>query len=83
MCNDGIRVAVAARASVAAGRLAGIAFWLVYLPATAIVCAITTAAWRAVGIPPLLILPLDFAWAGPLSIMLAPIVGAMAYDLGF
>ena len=64
-------------------RLAGLSFWAIWVPVSAIVYAVYRAAWHALGIGPLVVLPLDFHWAGALAIIAAPIAGAMLYDFFF
>jgi sterol desaturase/sphingolipid hydroxylase (fatty acid hydroxylase superfamily) len=68
----------------AAGRIQGLFFWILWIPATAISFAAFRALWAAIGIPPLIVLPLDFSWAGVLAAaVLAPLAGAFVGDFFF
>lgn len=65
------------------GRLAGMLFWAIWLPVMAATNAALRATWQWLGLGPLLVLPLEFRWAGPLALILAPVVGAAVYDFFF
>ncbi|SOB86979.1 Sterol desaturase/sphingolipid hydroxylase, fatty acid hydroxylase superfamily [Sphingomonas guangdongensis] len=65
------------------GRLPGLMFWGVWLLASAGAYAAFRALWSAWGIPPLLVLPTGAAWAGPLAVVIAPLLSAVVYDFFF
>lgn len=65
------------------GRLPGVVFWAAWLPVMAIVYAGFRSLWAWLGVQPLIVLPLEFGWAGPLAVILAPIAGATLYDFFF
>jgi sterol desaturase/sphingolipid hydroxylase (fatty acid hydroxylase superfamily) len=65
------------------GRLAGIVFWAIWLPVMGLTFATFHTLWHWLGIEPILVLPLEFRWAGPLAAVLAPIAGAAVYDFFF
>lgn len=67
----------------ARGRIAGVLFWAIWLPVMAATYAMFRSLWHWIGIEPLLILPLQFRWAGPFAMILAPIAGAAVYDFFF
>ena len=65
------------------GRLAGVAFWLVYIPLTAVAATGFGALWQAIGVRPLLVVRPDLTWSGPAAIIAAPVLGAIIYDFFF
>ena len=67
----------------ASGRIAGAMFWTLWLAATAAALALFHRLWEALGIRPLVVLPTDAAWAGPLAGVIAPLLGAVVYDFFF
>lgn len=65
-------------------RAYGLLFWILWIPATAISFAAFRALWAALGIPPLIVLPLTFSWAGLFAAaILAPLAGAFVGDFFF
>lgn len=64
-------------------RLPGLLFWAIWLPASSIAAAGFRALWAALGIQPLILLPLEFTWAGALAIVAAPLAAAAVYDFFF
>lgn len=65
-------------------RLPGLMFWILWVPATAISFALFRQLWSWIGIPPLIVLPLNFTWAGALwAAFLAPLAGAFVGDFFF
>lgn len=65
------------------GRIAGIAFWIVYIPAATLIGEGFHMLWQAIGVKPLFVFRFDFTWMGLLNVLAAPIVGAMLYDFFF
>lgn len=65
------------------GRLSGVLFWTVLLFVTVAANTGLSAVWRAIGIQPLIVLPLRLQWAGPVAAFVAPILGAVIYDFFF
>lgn len=65
------------------GRLPGVLFWAIWLPVMGMTYAAFRALWHAWGITPIAVLPIGFAWAGPLAIILAPVAAAFVYDFFF
>lgn len=65
------------------GRLPGLLFWAIWLAASAVAYAGFEALWSWLGVRPLLVLPTDARWAGPLAIIVAPILFAVVYDFFF
>ncbi len=75
---------LAPRSAVSIGaRLHGVLFWAFWLPATAISFAAFHLLWNAIGIPPLVRLPLSLNWTGAFAVVLAPIAGAIVGDFFF
>ncbi|MBO9713353.1 sterol desaturase family protein [Sphingomonas sp.] len=66
-----------------AARAWGLFFWTLWIPVTGVVYAAFRTGWAWIGVPPLIVLPLDFGWAGWLGLILAPIAGAMLADFFF
>ncbi|WP_296613280.1 sterol desaturase family protein [Sphingomonas sp.] len=64
-------------------RWVGLAIWAFYVPFNLIVFKSLHNLWVSIGITPLVTIPLSFSWAGILSIVLAPIAGALVYDFFF
>lgn len=66
-------------------RASGMAFWAISIPASAILATGFSAAMAALGIRPLMTLPVlsSVAWAGPVAAVLAVLLGAMIHDLFF
>jgi sterol desaturase/sphingolipid hydroxylase (fatty acid hydroxylase superfamily) len=63
-------------------RLPGAMIWLAHIPASVLIYQGLYALWSALGIKPILTLPLiqSLGWAGPLAVSLAAIVGAFVAD---
>ncbi|MCW3837769.1 sterol desaturase family protein [Sphingomonas canadensis] len=64
-------------------RLAGLGFWALWLPVSALVHAGYQHLWHWLGVAPLVVLPLDFTWTGIAAVVLAPLAGALVYDFFF
>src|ERR1044072_9993200 len=56
-------------------RLHGLIYWIIWIPVTAVSFALFHLLWAALGIPPLIVLPLTFSWAG---VFAAAILAALA-----
>lgn len=65
------------------GRLPSLLFWAIWLAISGIAYAGFRVLWSAIGIPPLLTLPTGAGWGGPVSWVVAPVVGAAIYDFFF
>ncbi|MBX9795684.1 sterol desaturase family protein [Sphingomonas sp.] len=65
------------------GRVAGLAFWIIYLPVATLAMNGFGMMWQALGVRPLAVLHLDTDWAGPLAVLIGPVVGALVYDFFF
>lgn len=66
------------------GRVYGLIFWILWVPATAVSFALFRELWYWLGIPPLIVLPLTFTWAGAFAAaILAPLAGAFVGDFFF
>ncbi len=65
------------------GRLPGLLFWAIWLAISGIAYAGFRTLWSALGIPPLLTLPTGAGWQTPVSLVVAPLVGAVTYDFFF
>jgi len=61
-------------------RLTNLSFWAVTIPVTIASSAYLGLVWRSLGIEPIVNVPLDFAWMGPLSYVFAAIVAAIVGD---
>ncbi|MDF7776002.1 sterol desaturase family protein [Sphingomonas sp. AOB5] len=66
-----------------AGRIPGLMFWAIWLPATWAVYGLFHQFWAYLGIRPLIVLPLSLDWTGAIAVIAAPIVGAMVGDFFF
>lgn len=64
-------------------RLAGLGFWALWLPVSSLVHGGYHRLWDWLGVPPLIVLPLDFGWAGAAAIVAAPVAAAVVYDFFF
>ena len=64
-------------------RLVGLGAVTIYVPATLIVFKAFQQLWSAIGIKPLIHVPLTFDWMGIAAVVLAPIAGAVIYDFFF
>ena len=64
-------------------RLHGLSFWLAWVPATILVDLIIQSGRDAIGITPLVILPIDFALGGWLAVVVASLIAAFGGDLIF
>ena len=65
-------------------RLYGLIYWIIWIPVTAVSFALFHLLWAALGIPPLIVLPLTFSWAGVFAAaILAPLAGAFVGDFFF
>jgi sterol desaturase/sphingolipid hydroxylase (fatty acid hydroxylase superfamily) len=66
-----------------ARRGAGLLFWALWLPTMVAVYAGFRALWVAMGIEPLIVLPLTLEWTGWFAVIAAPFAGAAFYDFFF
>lgn len=64
-------------------RLPGLLFWALWIPVSALLYDGFHVLWQALGVAPLIVLPLEFGWAGALAVLAAPIASAMVYDFFF
>lgn len=64
-------------------RLMGLAIWACYVPVSMIVFKLFSNLWTAIGIRPLVRLPMSFDWAGIAALVLAPVAAALIYDFFF
>ena len=64
-------------------RLTGLAIWACYVPLSIVIFKLFGSLWAAIGIRPLVRLPLSFDWAGIAAIVLAPLAAALIYDFFF
>jgi sterol desaturase/sphingolipid hydroxylase (fatty acid hydroxylase superfamily) len=64
-------------------RLVGLSYWAIWVPISVIVYGGYRALWHRFGLLPLIVLPLDFQWAGVLALVAAPVASAMLYDFFF
>lgn len=65
-------------------RLAGLFFWMLWIPVTLLSFAAVRTLWAMLGIPPLVVVPLHFGWTGTLfAAILGPLAGAMIGDFLF
>jgi sterol desaturase/sphingolipid hydroxylase (fatty acid hydroxylase superfamily) len=66
-------------------RLRGLAFWILFIPFASILNLLLAAAWKALGIRPLLSLPLfePLAFLGPVAALFAVLVAAVINDFFF
>jgi sterol desaturase/sphingolipid hydroxylase (fatty acid hydroxylase superfamily) len=65
-------------------RLHGMIFWILWIPPTAISFTLFRMLWAWLGVPPLIVLPLNFTWAGAIAAaILAPLAGAFVGDFFF
>ncbi len=64
-------------------RLPGLLFWLLWLPFSGLVAAGFHALWSAIGIQPLIAIPLEFTWLGAAAIIATPLAAAAVYDFFF
>ena len=69
----------------AAARLKGLAFWLLFIPVATLLNLCLSASWAALGIRPLLSLPLfqPIAFLGPVAALVAVLVAAVINDFFF
>ena len=65
------------------GRLKGLMFWAIWLAASAVAYGIFRAIWSALGIKPLVVIPMSAHWAGPLAVLVGPLLGSIIYDFFF
>ncbi|KQN40678.1 hypothetical protein ASG37_02520 [Sphingomonas sp. Leaf407] len=65
------------------GRLHGLLFWTIWLAISSLTYALFRGIWATIGVPPLVVLPTGARWAGPLAVVVAPILGALVYDFFF
>lgn len=63
-------------------RALGLSFWMVGIPCMALCAWSLSALWAALGIKPLIIVELgpELSWAGPVSAIAAPLIGALIGD---
>lgn len=68
-----------------AGRVQGLAYWSLLIPAFAVMTALWSQLWVATGLAPVLVVPTAgvLALAGPLAPVLAMIVAAIVHDFFF
>lgn len=66
-----------------ATRLPGLFFWMLWLPVSGLIYAGFHAMWAALGIKPLITIPLGFSWAGVAAIVATPLAAAAVYDFFF
>lgn len=66
-----------------AARVQGMAFWAVAIPVTAIGNLALGRLWQALGVPPLVTVPLDMPWAGWAAAIAAPLAAALVVDFFF
>lgn len=66
-----------------ASRLPGLLFWTLWLPVSGLTAAGFHAAWAALGIQPLITIPLGFTWLGAAAIVATPLAAAAVYDFFF
>ena len=59
-----------------ATRLPGLFFWMLWLPVSGLIYAGFHAMWAALGIKPLITIPLGFSWAGVAAIVATPLAAA-------
>jgi len=64
-------------------RLPGLLFWALWLPVSGVLYAGFHALWDVLGIRPLIVLPLEFGWAGAAAIVATPLAAAAIYDFFF
>ena len=64
-------------------RLTGLAIWACYVPFSIAVYKAFGHLWAALGIRPLIHLPLSFDWAGVAAVVLAPVAAVLVYDFFF
>jgi len=66
-------------------RIRAVTFWTVWIPFSVMASAIISAIWGAIGVQPLLSLPIaaSLRWTGPLALVLSPIISAMVFDFFF
>lgn len=64
-------------------RMTGLAIWACYVPVNLSVYKVFGQLWAALGIRPLLHLPLTFDWAGIAALVLAPVAAVAVYDFFF
>ncbi len=64
-------------------RLPGFVFWIIWSAVATVTYGGFHLLWRHLGITPLIVLPLDFTWAGAIAIVAAPIAGAFVGDFFF
>lgn len=65
------------------GRLRGLAFWALWIPFSDLVFMGLGAAWRSIGVEPLVTIPLTMKWTGIAAALISPILGAAFGDLAF
>lgn len=66
-----------------ANRLPGLLFWALWLPISGLTYAGFHAMWAALGIAPLITIPLGFSWMGVAAIVATPLAAAAIYDFFF
>lgn len=64
-------------------RLTGLGIWALYVPISMVIFKLFHALWVAIGIRPLLTVPMSFDWTGIAAIVVAPIAAALVYDFFF
>ncbi|MEA3013743.1 MAG: hypothetical protein QOD42_2288 [Sphingomonadales bacterium] len=66
-------------------RVNGLAYWVVFIPLSAVLLAGLASLWQALGLRPLLSLPAfqSFAWIGPLAAVIAVLAAAIVNDFFF
>jgi sterol desaturase/sphingolipid hydroxylase (fatty acid hydroxylase superfamily) len=69
----------------AAGRLRGLIFWALFIPVAALLNLLLASAWAALGVRPLLSLPLfqSFAFLGPVAALVAVLIAWVINDFFF
>jgi sterol desaturase/sphingolipid hydroxylase (fatty acid hydroxylase superfamily) len=67
------------------GRLRGVLYWAIYIPLAACILLILSWLWSALGVHPLLTLPVfdSLSWLGPLAAAAAVLVAAIIGDFFF
>ncbi|MHA6722646.1 sterol desaturase family protein [Sphingomonas sp. RS2018] len=65
------------------GRAIGVVFWSIWLVISAVAYSLFNTVRAAMGIEPLIVLPLGSPWAGPVAFVIAPVLGAFLYDFFF